>query len=140
MRAKVGVAEDLNTLVAEGVLDLSILYTPQHRPGIEVELMGLGPLALNYILEVGGFAYFRMSAVQPFLNTGTLRLVPDTPEFLDVPRVIGVLGKQRERNDCQRALDPLAKHGGVDAAAHARAAKTRGDCDDAQGQRREPLR
>src|SRR5450759_227159 len=29
VRVKVGVAEDLNTLVAEGVLDLSILYTPR---------------------------------------------------------------------------------------------------------------
>ena len=130
VRAKVGLAQDLNTQVAEGVLDLSILYTPQHRPGVEVELLmneklvlvtthpdpkqvidtdyvyvdwgsdfalhhslsfpeltdpglfvGLGPLALNYILEVGGSGYFRLTAVQSHLEAGSLRLVRDAPEF-----------------------------------------------------------
>ena len=130
VRAKVGVAQDLNTQVAEGVLDLAILYTPQHRPGLEIELLmneklvlvtthpeparaidadyvyvdwgtdfavhhslsfpdlndpglfvGLGPLALGYILQVGGSGYFRSSAVRPHLESGALRLVPDAPEF-----------------------------------------------------------
>lgn len=37
VRAKIDLAKDLTTQVAEGVLDLAILYTPQQRPGLEVE-------------------------------------------------------------------------------------------------------
>jgi DNA-binding transcriptional LysR family regulator len=150
----VGIAEDLNTQVAEGVLDLSIMYTPRHRRGLEVELLlneklvlvtthpdpqqvrdtdyvyvdwgsdfalhhslsfpeltdpglfvGLGPLALNYILEVGGSGYFRMRAVQPYLKSGTLRLVPDTPEF-SYP-AYAVYGTNAERGVIRTALDGL---------------------------------
>ena len=156
VRAKVGVAEDLNTLVAEGVLDLAILYTPQHRPGLEVELLikeklvlvtthpnperiidtdyvyvdwgsdfalhhslsfpdmtdpglfvGLGPLALNYILEVGGSGYFRMGAVQPYLKTGALRLVPNTPEF-SYP-AYAVYGTNAEPTLIRNAVDGMRK-------------------------------
>jgi DNA-binding transcriptional LysR family regulator len=130
VRAKVGIAADLNTQVSEGVLDLAVLYTPQHRPGLEIELLmkdtlvlvttdpdpermigadyvyvdwgpdfalhhslsfpdltdpglfvGLGPLALSYILEAGGSGYFRLRAVQPYLDGGALHRVPDAPEF-----------------------------------------------------------
>ena len=156
VRAKVGLAEDLNTQVAEGVLDLSVLYTPQHRPGLEVELLmkeklvlvttypdpkrvidtdyvyvdwgsdfalhhslsfpeltdpglfvGLGPLALSYILEVGGSGYFRMSAVKAHLDTGTLRLVPATPEF-SYP-AYAVYGTNANPTLIRRALDGLRK-------------------------------
>jgi DNA-binding transcriptional LysR family regulator len=130
VRAKVGIAADLNTQVSEGVLDLAVLYTPQHRPGLEIELLmkdtlvlvttdpdpermigadyvyvdwgpdfalhhslsfpdltdpglfvGLGPLALSYIREVGGSGYFRLRAVQPYLDSGALHRVADAPEF-----------------------------------------------------------
>jgi LysR family transcriptional regulator, flagellar master operon regulator len=130
VRAKIDLAKDLNTQVAEGVLDLAVLYTPQHRPGLEVEhlmneklvlmtthpdpsglidtdyvyvdwgsefavhhslsfpdlndpglFVGLGPLALEYILRVGGSGYFRHSAARSHLDSGTLRLVPHAPEF-----------------------------------------------------------
>jgi DNA-binding transcriptional LysR family regulator len=130
VRTKIGIAEDLNTQVAEGVLDIAVLYDPQHRPGLEVELLleetlvlvttdpnpkpsigpdyvyvdwgadfalhhglsfpefsepglfvGLGPLALGYILKVGGSGYFRLRAVQPHLESGELHLVPDAPQF-----------------------------------------------------------
>ncbi|MCW5619961.1 MAG: LysR family transcriptional regulator, partial [Burkholderiales bacterium] len=39
VRTKVGVAEDLNAQVAEGVLDIAVLYSPRHRPWLEVELL-----------------------------------------------------------------------------------------------------
>ena len=130
LRAKIDLAKDLITQVAEGVLDLAILYTPQHRPGLEVEhlideklvlvtthpdpsrvidtdyvyvdwgpefavhhslsfpdlndpglFVGLGPLALEYILRVGGSGYFRYSAVAPHLASGALHRVPDAAEF-----------------------------------------------------------
>ena len=156
VRAKVGIAEDLNTQVAEGVLDLSILYTPRHRPGLEIELLmtetlvlvtthpvpegaigtdyvyvdwgpdfalhhslsfpelsdpglfvGLGPLALGYILEVGGSGYFRRSSVNPYLVTGALRLVPNAPEF-SYP-AYAVYGTNAEPALIRTALDGLRK-------------------------------
>jgi LysR family transcriptional regulator, flagellar master operon regulator len=40
-----------------------------------------GPLALDYILAKGGSGYFRMAAVRPHLDDGSMVLVPDSPEF-----------------------------------------------------------
>ena len=47
-------------------------------PGLFV---GLGPLGLDYIVEIGGSGYFRQRAVQPFVTSGRLHLVPGAPEF-----------------------------------------------------------
>lgn len=41
----------------------------------------LGPLALQYLLTVGGSGYFRTRVVQRHLNQKRLLLVPDAPEF-----------------------------------------------------------
>jgi len=43
--------------------------------------ISLGPLALTYLLTVGGAGYFRVGTVQPFLDDGRLRRVQGTPEF-----------------------------------------------------------
>lgn len=43
--------------------------------------ISLGPLALTYLLSVGGTGYFRAGTVQPFIADGRLRRVKDTPEF-----------------------------------------------------------
>ena len=40
-----------------------------------------GPLALEYILAVGGSGYFRMQAAHPYLESGRLHLVPNAPRF-----------------------------------------------------------
>ena len=40
-----------------------------------------GPLALDYILAVGGSGYFRMEVARPHLETGRLRLLPEKPRF-----------------------------------------------------------
>jgi DNA-binding transcriptional LysR family regulator len=40
-----------------------------------------GPLALDYILAVGGSGYFRMEAARPHLKSGRLRLLEDKPRF-----------------------------------------------------------
>lgn len=39
LRTHVGLSEPLMDQVAEGILDLAVLYAPQHRPGIKVELL-----------------------------------------------------------------------------------------------------
>lgn len=43
--------------------------------------VNLGPLGLSYILSRGGSGYFRMSAVQPHLTAGKLRLLPGAPQY-----------------------------------------------------------
>lgn len=40
-----------------------------------------GPLALDYIIAVGGSGYFRMEAARPHLASGRLRLLTDKPRF-----------------------------------------------------------
>jgi DNA-binding transcriptional LysR family regulator len=39
LRAQVDVPESLMTQVAEGVLDIAVMYAPQHRPGLKIELL-----------------------------------------------------------------------------------------------------
>src|SRR5690606_27820605 len=43
--------------------------------------ISLGPLALSYILSVGGAAYFRSALVRPYLESQQLWLVECAPEF-----------------------------------------------------------
>jgi DNA-binding transcriptional LysR family regulator len=40
-----------------------------------------GPLAMDYILAVGGSGYFRMEAARPHLDEGRLRVIPNMPRF-----------------------------------------------------------
>lgn len=43
--------------------------------------ISLGPLALNYMLAVGGAGYFRSTAARPYLDSGRLHRVERAPEF-----------------------------------------------------------
>jgi DNA-binding transcriptional LysR family regulator len=43
--------------------------------------IGYGPLALDYVLARGGAGYFRMAALRPLLDDGSMVLVPESPEF-----------------------------------------------------------
>ncbi|HEY4317079.1 MAG TPA: LysR family transcriptional regulator [Herbaspirillum sp.] len=43
--------------------------------------ISLGPLALTYLLSVGGSGYFRIGTAQPFITAGRLWRVKDAPEF-----------------------------------------------------------
>jgi DNA-binding transcriptional LysR family regulator len=129
LRVHVDVPQDLITHVAAGLVDIAIMYAPQHRPGLEVDLLleeelvlvttdletyraddpryvhvewgpdfslhhavsfpditpslvsNLGPLALGYVLLEGGSGYFRMHAVQKYLESGQLHIVPGAPHF-----------------------------------------------------------
>jgi DNA-binding transcriptional LysR family regulator len=130
LRAQVGLPDALLHQVADGILDVAVVYAPRHWPGLKVEIIyeerlilvttnpdaadatdaeyvyvdwgpefaahhdlsfprfsdpglfvGLGPLGLDYIVEIGGSGYFRQRAVQPFVASGRLHLVPGAPEF-----------------------------------------------------------
>ena len=43
--------------------------------------VSLGPLALSYMLAVGGAGYFRSSVAQPYIESRQLRVVERAPEF-----------------------------------------------------------
>ncbi len=129
LRVHVDVPQDLIAHVAAGLVDIAIMHAPQHRPGLEIDLLmeeelvlattnletyrandpgyvhvewgpdfslhhgvsfpdtmpalvaNLGPMALIYVLSEGGSGYFRMHAIQPYLETGQLHLVPGAPHF-----------------------------------------------------------
>jgi DNA-binding transcriptional LysR family regulator len=51
---------------------------PDAAPGLSANL---GPLALNYVLSAGGSGYFRMQAIQPHLDSGSLHVVAGAPRF-----------------------------------------------------------
>lgn len=53
-------------------------FPEDSNPGLFV---GLGPLALTYILEAGGSGYFRQRAVAPHIAAGKLHLVAGAPSF-----------------------------------------------------------
>jgi len=44
-------------------------------------VVDLGPLALRYLIKLGGSGYFRTRAVEPHLKSGALHLVPGAPKF-----------------------------------------------------------
>ncbi|MBN9042577.1 MAG: LysR family transcriptional regulator [Rhizobiales bacterium 62-47] len=130
LRVQVGLPDGLSGQVADGVLDIAVMYAPQQRPGSRVELLleeklvlvstdpsaqpsnppgyvyvdwgqdfalhhglsfpdamnpglaiGHGPLALDFILEVGGSGYFRQRSIAAHLASGKLHLVPGAPSF-----------------------------------------------------------
>lgn len=54
-------------------------FPDENNPGLFVSL---GPLALNYVLEVGGSGYFRQRIVASHIAAGRLHLVADAPSFL----------------------------------------------------------
>ncbi len=71
-------------------------------PGLFV---GLGPLALDYIVQVGGAGYFRRRAVQQYLASGCLHVVPHAPEFTHP--VYAVYSEGAENSDLETALKGL---------------------------------
>jgi DNA-binding transcriptional LysR family regulator len=67
--------------------------------------ISLGPLALTYILSVGGAGYFRVGTAQPFLASGRLFRVADAPEFSH--SAYAVYATQRENETLDRVRNGL---------------------------------
>lgn len=145
LRTQIGSQDQLTRHVAEGLIDVAIVYAPRNLPGLKIEqlvdeklvmvttnaelplsdgngyvyvdwgpefaiqhgtvfptlanpslLVGLGPMGLSYILEVGGSGYFRMSSVRPHLADGRLSIVPGAPEFHFPAYVVYALNNDNE--------------------------------------------
>jgi LysR family transcriptional regulator, flagellar master operon regulator len=103
LRALVGLPEDLLDQVAQGILDIAVVYEPRYRPGLKVELLaeerlvmvatppGADGASADYVqVDWGpnGTGYFRHGTVQPHLESGRLELVKDAPEFLYPTHVV----------------------------------------------------
>ncbi|MGH8517256.1 MAG: LysR family transcriptional regulator, partial [Panacagrimonas sp.] len=58
--------------------------------------VSLGPLALTYLLTVGGAGYFRAGTVRPFLDDGSLIRVAGAPEFSHSAYVVHAAGQHSE--------------------------------------------
>lgn len=161
VRTHVDITERLLDKVQTGVLDAALLYEPQNRPGIRVELLleekliavstnkgctkvggngyvnvdwgpqfsahqelafphlrdtdmhvGLGPLALRYILTVGGSGYFRVRAAKPYLDEGKLYKIPNAPEY--TYSVYLVVSSHVEENTIQTVHDTLMKAAAIE--------------------------
>ena len=74
------------------------------NPGLFV---GLGPLALHYIVEAGGSGYFRMGAAKPYLANGRLHLVEGAPTF--AYPVHAIYSANTDQVLIRRAIDGLKK-------------------------------
>jgi DNA-binding transcriptional LysR family regulator len=72
------------------------------NPGLFV---GLGPLALSYIVQAGGTGYFRTRAVHPYLESGRLHLVAGAPRF-SYP-AYAIFSSDADEGPIKQALDGL---------------------------------
>lgn len=84
--------------------------------------ISLGPLALTYLLTVGGSGYFRRGTVLPFLRDGRLFAVADAPEFSHSTHIVYGEHVDREvldrvRSGLKRAAAPvgLAQYAAIEA-------------------------
>jgi DNA-binding transcriptional LysR family regulator len=84
-------------------------FPDDNNPGLFV---GLGPLALTYILEAGGSGYFRQRVVAPYVAAGRLHLVAGAPSFF-YP-VYAVCSAQTDDELIELALDGLRSIASVD--------------------------
>jgi DNA-binding transcriptional LysR family regulator len=70
-----------------------------------------GPLAIEYMLAVGGAAYLRMGAARPYLGNGRLHLVSGTPSFShSVHAVYSAKADERLMDRTREGLRVVAKH------------------------------
>ncbi|HRX39347.1 MAG TPA: LysR family transcriptional regulator [Parvularculaceae bacterium] len=155
LRAEVGAPQRLMREMSEGVLDIAVIYRPEHRPGLKIEelieddlilvtaapekpleecyvffdwgedfrewhaavlpsirspglTLDLGALGVDYLMSVGaaGFAPERIAA--PFLATGALRLVPNSPDF-PYPAYVVFQERYEAPNIMESALDCLRR-------------------------------
>ncbi|MCC2656303.1 MAG: bacterial regulatory helix-turn-helix, lysR family protein [Panacagrimonas sp.] len=68
-------------------------YPEQANPPVSISL---GPLALTYLLTVGGAGYFRAGTVRPFIEDGSLFRVAGAPEFSHSAYVVHATGTHSE--------------------------------------------
>ena len=67
-------------------VDWSPAFTASHHAAFPESInpavaANFGPLAMEYILAVGGSGYFRKAAAEPHLGSGRLHLIKDAPQF-----------------------------------------------------------
>lgn len=70
-----------------------------------------GPLAIEYMLAVGGAAYLRMGAARPYLESGRFHLVSGTPSFsYSVHAVYSAKADEQLMDRSREGLRLVARH------------------------------
>jgi len=70
-----------------------------------------GPLAIKYMLAVGGAAYLRMGAARPYLESGRFHLVSGTPSFsYSVHAVYSAKADEQLMDRSREGLRLVARH------------------------------
>ena len=69
--------------------------------------IALGPLALRYLLAIGGAGYFRTRAVEPHLHSGALHRVEDVPTFSY--SVYAAFSRRSDRELLDWSLEQIAR-------------------------------
>ena len=150
--------------LADGLLDIGVLYSPRQTPGLVVELLleeslvlvstrvrqatrewladyvfvdwgddfraqhgeafsametpavsfGLGPLALQYVLENGGSGYFPLRVVRPLLQQGRLHPVAGAPT-IKRPAYMAYAAEPADPQLTELALDGLRRAAAQDS-------------------------
>ncbi|MDM0114197.1 LysR family transcriptional regulator [Variovorax sp. J22R133] len=86
---------------------------------------GLGPLGLEYVLAAGGTGYFRLDVVRSHLESGRLRRVPGTPEYLYPAYAVYAVGAEPTIVDAAlEGLRQVANPTPKPATTRAKAGKT----------------
>ena len=83
-------------------LNLQAAFPQWPAPSVSISL---GPLALEYVLNVGGIGYFRAGIVAPFIESGRLFPVREAPVFSHAASV--VYAAQDDRVLLSRAREGL---------------------------------
>ncbi|MEC4748375.1 LysR family transcriptional regulator [Methylomicrobium sp. Wu6] len=129
IRCDIGFEDDLMRRLIEGTMDIGLMYTPQHSPGLKIEhlfdetlvllstcsqktwpdenyvyvdwgpafyaqhndsypnlerpaqVVNIGWLGIQLILANGGSCFLPIRMGAPFIRSGQLHLVPDSPQF-----------------------------------------------------------
>jgi DNA-binding transcriptional LysR family regulator len=88
IRSEIGFEEDLMRRLVEGTLDIGLMYTPSHSPGLVVEHLFDETLVLvssrrdtRLVLANGGCCFLPNRMAQPFIDDGRLFQVADGREF-----------------------------------------------------------
>jgi len=88
--------------------DHHALFPDAPSPALTVDH---GPLAIEYMLAVGGAAYLRMGAVRPYLESGRFHLVPGTPSFAhSVHAVYSAKADEQLMDRSRDGLRHVARH------------------------------
>jgi DNA-binding transcriptional LysR family regulator len=96
-------------------------FASSHETALPELAISLGPLALSYVLAVGGAGYFRSAIVHPYLESQQLYTVGNAPEFSY--SIYAVYSTRSSGDVIERVRNGLRVSAGKDAERRSGAAR-----------------